>query len=63
MNKLIDYVSVRPDPFLMNERECYYYPLKALEIFNSVGVYRHLVMKQERRVVDGTKMGAAKGGY
>lgn len=46
MNKLIDYVSMRPDPFLMNERECYYYPLKAVEIFNSVGVYRHLVMKQ-----------------
>lgn len=44
----------------MNERECYYYPLKAVEIFNSVGVYRQLVMKQERKDVDGTKIGVRR---
>ena len=57
MQKLIDYISTLPDPFLMNDRECYYYPSKAVEILNTIGVYKNVVKKEEKKssVIDVTK--------
>ena len=32
MDSLIDFISLMPDPFIMNELECYVFPQKAIEI-------------------------------
>lgn len=49
LHALIDYISVNPNPLLLNEQECYIYPSKAADILSMATTYRVLIVKRERK--------------